>query len=237
MVNSLLEGLFPQHCCLCGLPSPGERPLCAPCAAELAPNRHACARCALPLPAGEGVPRLCGHCLQRPPAFQRVVAPWLYSDHLGHLIHLWKYRGETRLTGLLAQLWLEGPADPGEVDLLVPVPLHWRKQWRRGFNQSELLARRLLRLRPGLAAGGVATRLARRSRATRPQSGMDAEQRRRNLRGAFTSHSGCASLRLAVVDDVLTTGTTADTLAQVLLAAGASRVEIWCLARTPAPGS
>lgn len=237
LVDSLLEGLFPRHCCLCGLSSPGDRSLCACCAAELVPNRHACARCALPLPASEAGPRLCGHCLRHPPAFDRVIAPWRYSDQLGHLIQRWKYGGETGLTGLLAQLWLGAASGAGAVDLLVPVPLHWRRQWRRGFNQSELLARRLHRLQPGLAADGVDTRLARRSRPTAPQSGLDAGRRRHNLDGAFTTRRACASLRLAIIDDVLTTGTTAETLARILLAAGASRVEVWCLARTPAPGS
>jgi ComF family protein len=237
LVDSLLEGLFPRHCCLCGLAAPGEHSLCGPCAAELEPNRHACVRCALPLPPGEFGPRPCGRCLRHPPAFERVIAPWRYSDQLGHLIHRWKYGGDTGLTGLLAHLWLGAAAGAGAVDLLVPVPLHWRKQWQRGFNQSELLARRLARLRPGLAADGVDVHLARRARPTAPQSGMDAARRRQNLRGAFTTRRSCASLRLAIIDDVLTTGTTADTLARTLLAAGASRVEVWCLARTPAPGS
>lgn len=237
LVNNLLEGLFPHACCLCGLPGRRDLPLCAPCERELEANRRACRCCALPLAGEGGGPRLCGACLRRPPHFDRVIAPWQYTAGLAHLIHRWKYRGETRLTALLAHLWLTGPVFPGEVDALVPMPLHWRKQWHRGFNQAELLARQLFRARPGLAEGGINPRLARRVRPTPPQSGMDAAARQRNLRGAFTAGAGCANLRLAIVDDVLTTGATASALAETLRAAGASRVEVWCVARTPAPGS
>jgi ComF family protein len=236
VVDSFLKGLFPLHCVLCGLRSHRELPLCEVCEAELTPNRTCCQRCALPLPPAGPAPRLCGICQQQAPRFDRVVAPWLYSDHLAHLIHRWKYQGDIRLTRLLAHLWLQEAKYVGSVDLLIPVPLHWRKHWRRGFNQSELLASRLYRDRPELCTGGLDLSLVRRTRATPAQSGMDARQRHRNLRGAFTTHRSCASLRVALVDDVLTTGATADALAGALRAAGVSRIEVWCLARTPSPG-
>ncbi len=237
LVNSLLGGLFPHACCLCGLPSRRQWPLCTPCERDLTPNHSPCRCCALPLAgAGDGA-HLCGACLRRPPHFDRVVAPWQYTDPLAHLIRRWKYRGDTRLTALLAHLWLTGPGRPGEVDVVLPVPLHWRRRWRRGFNQAELLARQLLRSHPDLAVAGMKPRLARRGRSTPPQSGTAAGERKRNLRGAFTAGSGCANLRLAIVDDVLTTGSTADALAGTLRAAGASRVEVWCVARTPAPAT
>ena len=238
LVNSILEGLFPNHCAICDLRSQRTIPLCRSCEADLRPNDRRCDRCALPvLRFGSGGATLCGNCLQRAPAFDRVVAPWLYSDHLAHIIRRWKYHGDTYLTPLLAHLWLTAAGAP-EADLLVPVPLHWRKLWHRGYNQASLLADRLYRQRREIAMLGVDDRLARRRRATRAQSGLeDAASRRQNLRGAFTTRRGCASLRVAIVDDVLTTGATADTLARALRHAGASRVEVWCLARTPPPGN
>ncbi len=236
MASWLLEGLFPNDCCLCGLRSHRTLPLCRECEAELQPNRHRCPGCAIPLAAGSGEPAPCGSCQQRPPAFDAVIAPWLYSEHMAHLVHRWKYRGETRLTPLLAYLWLRETPAPAPVDLLVPVPLHWRKLWRRGFNQSDLLARQLCRLCPGIAVCGCHGRLVRRVRPTAPQSGINATERRRNLRGAFTTLDTCATLRIAIVDDVLTTGATAEAMARALRAAGASAVEVWCLARTPPPG-
>jgi len=238
VASRLLEGLFPHTCRLCRLPAAARWPLCQPCLGDLRTNDACCARCAIPLPpaAGETLPRYCGACLRAPPPFQRVVAPWLYSEELAYLIHCWKYRGERRLTALLAGLWLQRVPEPGGVDLMVPVPLHWRRLWRRGFNQSELLCHQWRRASPALAAVPVDHRLVRRRRATATQSGLTAARRAVNLRRAFTVEGACANLRIAIVDDVLTTGATAASLARALRRAGASHVEVWCLARTPAPG-
>jgi ComF family protein len=227
----LLDALLPQHCALCGLRSGHALPLCSPCAAELPPNEQACVRCALPLPGAEGT-RLCGECLAQPPPFDAVRAPWLYGEYLGYLIHRWKYAGDLTLTPLLAQLWLAAAGPPPPVDALVPVPLHWWREWRRGYNQSALLARQLARH----GTPEVEYRLVRRNRATAAQSGSDAGARARNLRGAFTVRGACDNLRLAVIDDVFTTGATAAEVARTLKRAGAAEVEVWCLARTPKPG-
>jgi ComF family protein len=165
-----------------------------------------------------------------------VIAPWLYSEYLGHLIHRWKYSGDLGMTPLLAELWRQR-AQPTPVDLLVPVPLHWWRQWRRGFNQSELLAQRLHQVCPELSTSAIDTHLLKRHRATAVQSGSNARDRAGNLRGAFTVTRPCDNLRIAVIDDVLTTGATATEIARALAKAGASHIEIWCLARTPAPGA
>jgi ComF family protein len=242
VVNSLLEGLFPSYCELCGLRSRRALPLCRPCERELQANARCCERCAIPLPeppaaiaAGEAPSAVCGRCLQCPPPFERALAPWLYCERLARLIHRWKFQGEDRLTGLLAHLWLSRAGAPAAVDLMVPVPLHWRRLWQRGFNQSELLCRALRAASPQLAEAGLDPRRVRRNRATAAQSGIPASGRRANLRGAFTACGACDNLRVAIVDDVLTTGETACELARELRRAGADRVEVWCLARTPAP--
>lgn len=246
MVNSLwaglLEGLFPNHCVLCDLRCHRAHPLCSACEDELQANTSCCDRCAIPLarhshpiPPGPVALRLCGRCQQSPPPFQRVIAPWLYCEELAHIIHRWKFHGEIRLTPLLASLWLQRAGTPEPVDLLVPVPLHWRRLWQRGFNQSELLCRQLQALDPAIAAAGLNQRAARRRRATSPQAGAGAARRASNMRGAFTVRGRYANLRVAIVDDVLTTGATASALATELRAAGADHVEVWCLARTPAP--
>jgi ComF family protein len=202
-------------------------------------NRHACERCAIPLPPrsdAQGT-RYCGHCLSNPPPFDRVVAPWLYGEYFAHLIHRWKFHREVRMTALLAALWREGSEIHSQVDLLVPVPLHWRKRWQRGFNQSELLAGQLLATCPELQSTQLARRMVKRNRATSAQAGMTAAHRANNLKGAFTAHRPCDNLRVAIVDDVLTTGATASAMAETLANAGASYIEVWCLARTPAPGN
>lgn len=241
MVNSIFEAsldlLFPQHCTLCGLRSGRGIPLCPACQEDLRPNASHCALCALPLPAlALTVDRLCGNCQRKIPPFQRTLAPWLYTEHLSHLIKRWKFSRDTRLTKVLARLWLAGVEELAAPDLIVPVPLHWRRLCLRGFNQSDLLARELRSQCPLLHQVPIATRRVRRRRATAAQSGMDASARNRNLRGAFTVNLACDKLRVAIVDDVLTTGATAAALATALNGAGARRVDVWCIARTPSPG-
>lgn len=254
----LLDALFPQHCALCGLRSHKPLPLCHACEQEMPINHSYCRRCAIPLPSGvatmSGAPititsqtasqtsthttaRVCGSCLQAPPVFDRVIAPWLYEEYFAHLIHRWKYQREQRLTPLLASLWQQHAQLNAPIDALVPVPLHWRRQWRRGFNQAELLCRELQVICPELSSCSLEHRLVRRKRATAAQSAMTARQRAGNLHNAFTVCKPCDNLRVAIVDDVLTTGATATAVASALAAAGAVYIEVWCLARTPAPGS
>lgn len=141
-----------------------------------------------------------------------------HGGHLGVLRHLAR---------LLAE---EAPAllPLGDWDALVPVPLHWSRRWRRGFNQAEVLARAVGR-RHGLS---VQRRLLRRVRATPPQHG-DAGSRRRNLRDAFAVPciERCAGSRLLLIDDVFTTGATANACAAALRSAGAAAVGVLTLAR------
>ena len=241
MVNSagvrLLEGLLPNHCALCRMRSYRHLPLCRPCESELPANTVACKQCAIPLAGANHLdaPRLCGQCLAHPPPYDRVIAPWLYGEYLARLIQRWKYQRERHLTRVLAHLWLQRAGSRRDVDLLVPVPLHWRRRWHRGFNQSELLAFHLGD-HVGVA-GGLTPDLCtvKRHQPTAPQSVMSAAQRKRNLANAFTVSRPCDNLRIAIVDDVLTTGATAAALSRALKQAGARHIEVWCLARTPTP--
>lgn len=241
--DTLLEGLFPNYCILCGLRSHRPLPLCQACEGELQANKHCCRCCAIPLaaavdrPGQTSWPLWCGNCLRDPPPFDRVIAPWLYCEQLAFLLHRWKYQGDRRLTPMLAAMWLRQAGPIAAVDAIIPVPLHWRRLWRRGFNQSELLARQLHSLDFLFTPAELHHRSVRRSRATTAQSSIGARKRAANLRGAFTVHRPYANLRVAIVDDVLTTGATAAALARALRSAGASRVDVWCLARTPAPGT
>ena len=247
MVNSFVSRTFdavlPNHCVLCGLRSFRALPLCIGCEGDLPANGHACRGCALPLPQTpqalatlrlKPAMPLCGQCQIQLPLSSAVVAPWLYDEHLAYLIQRWKFHSDQWLSRLLANLWLSAAEPPTPVDLLVPVPLHWRRRWQRGFNQAELLCRQILRARPEL--GRLDSGLVRRVRASPPQSGATARERRGNLLGAFTVRRACDNLRIAIVDDVYTTGATANALVSTLQAAGANDVQVWCLARTPAPG-
>lgn len=238
IVQASLELVFPTHCVLCELRSDCELPLCTACQVELQANDNCCSRCAIPIPAArvDTPARQCGNCLRQAPPFDRVIAPWIYNEHMAHLISRWKFAGETRLTPLLASLWMQRTVSRDTPDLLIPIPLHWRRLWRRGFNQSELLCRELRSRNSLLTAARIAPDMVRRKHATAAQSGMNARERIRNLRGAFTVNRACDNLRIAIVDDVLTTGATAAALARVLKTAGARHIEVWCIARTPSPG-
>ena len=241
MVNNaavrLLEGLLPNHCALCRMRSYRHLPLCRACESELPANTVACEQCAIPLTLAShsDAARFCGQCLSHPPPYDQVIAPWLYGEYLARLIQRWKYQRERHLTRVLAHLWLQRAGSRTDIDLLVPVPLHWRRRWHRGFNQSELLA---AHLGDHVGASGGLTpdlRTVKRHRATAPQSAMSATERKRNLANAFTVSRPCDNLRVAIVDDIFTTGAPAAALSRVLKQAGARRIEVWCLARTPTP--
>lgn len=227
---------FPRPACLlCGGPGDGgELPLCSGCDADLPWLGGRCPRCALPLPT-HGLD--CGGCLRKPPAFAHTEAPWRYGFPVDSLVTAFKHHGDRpmgRLLGsLLARHLRQAYADGLErPELLVAVPLAARRQRQRGFNQAQLLARWLARDLHLACAEPL-----RRIVDTPPQQGLDAAARRRNLRQAFSVEPGAAlrGRHLALVDDVLTTGATADSLARLLLRAGARRVDVYCLARTPKP--
>jgi ComF family protein len=117
-------------------------------------------------------------------------------------------------------------------DILLPTPLYWQRQLGRGFNQSHDLLEALCQLQPALRRKPLA-RLKRR-RATAPQAGASRRERLRNLQGAFAVRGDVSNQRITLIDDVCTTGATANAIAKTLLDAGAAEVHLWCFARTPA---
>lgn len=233
--SALLETVFPQYCLLCRLRSFSALPLCAECFAQLQGNDHSCERCALPL--ATTAAGLCSECSAQPPAFDSVIAPLVYEPHIALLISRWKFQRERRLTRLLALLWQAWVIPPTDRDLLLPVPLHWRRLLWRGFNQAALLGLAVREREPQLASLPLRTGILQRRRATPAQARLNAQQRSANLQTAFQVCGNVRGLRVAVVDDVMTTGATAEAIARALKAAGAADVQLWCLARTPAPGS
>lgn len=211
-----LGGLvLPPRCVLCG--SRGQPPcldLCLGCQASL---RAA----AEPTRVDRGVLRRC-------------FAPYAYAAPLDHLVQALKYRGQLATGRVLGTLLADRIAGVGlhrEVDLIVPVPLHAARHAERGFNQSCEIARQLgRRLRVP-----VDERLASRRRPTPPQVGLPLAERQRNLAGAFCARA-VPGLRVAIVDDVTTTGATLRELAGALLGAGAAAVDAWCVAHADRHG-
>jgi ComF family protein len=230
----LFDRLLPRHCVLCGLPSGAAR-LCAPCHADLPRPGVCCQTCALPLPYPGG--DRCGRCLHNPPPWDRAVAALMYRFPADRLVCRFKFNRDLCAGALLGSELVDAVCRSGHdlPDAIVPVPLHRSRHFSRTFNQAELLALQL----GGALALPVHGRLLRRRRRTRAQSGLDAAARRRNVRGAFGPApadgrlpAGC---RLALVDDVLTTGMTLAECSRALRRAGAGQVSVWVAARAPDP--
>ncbi|MEJ2508110.1 MAG: ComF family protein [Gammaproteobacteria bacterium] len=232
---------LPARCVLCGAPGSDGRDLCAGCAADL-PRLNpvlgqACSRCAAPLPpSSPGA--VCGRCLRRPPPHEATVAAFRYEPPLSRLItelkfhqrlHLARLLGEELAEAVAAALALRADEAP---QVIVPVPLHRARLRERGYNQALELARPVAaRLDIPLAPS-----LCERVRATSAQTDLPAGRRRANVRGAFRANDCSGIDRVALVDDVLTTGHTVAELARVLKRAGVRRVEVWGCARAAAPG-
>ncbi|HUO82138.1 MAG TPA: ComF family protein [Gammaproteobacteria bacterium] len=218
--------LCPPTCVLCGAGAE-RRDLCAGCERDLPRPDRACPRCALPLP-GTGESH-CGRCQQRPPPFARALCAFDYAFPVDRLLQALKFRGALVNGRLLGELLAEHVArfSPVLPAIIVPMPLHRSRLGERGFNQAFEIARPLARRfgRP------LETRRVTRVRATLEQTGLDARARRANLRGAFSALPGGWPAHVAVVDDVMTTGSTACELTRSLRRAGVRRVEVWCVAR------
>jgi ComF family protein len=221
---------------LCAEPAEENIPICMACETELPWLGDHCQTCALPLP-GTGL--TCGQCLKQPPAFERVAAPWSYSFPLDTLITRFKHSAKWPFGRLFADLLAQYlqhrfDEDLNRPDALVPVPLATKRLRQRGFNQAAMLARWLSH---ALNISCDESLLAR-IQDTSAQQDLNAEARKKNLRNAFALTPGAQikGRHLALVDDVLTTGATAQALARLLMDAGAARVDVYCLARTPKPG-
>lgn len=223
--------LLPPTCLLCGADGALGYDLCAGCAADLPYNRMACSGCATPL-AENSAAGLCAECQAQPRSFDRTFAPFRYQPPVNFLIRGLKFEGRLSHARLLGELFAAALAERTEPlpDCIIPVPLHPRRLRERGFNQALELARAAAR-RFGipLLADGL-----RRVRYTTPQTRLDAQRRQTNPLGAFTVGQWETGARVALIDDVMTTGSTVGECARVLRAGGAIEVEVWALGRTGA---
>lgn len=221
----LAQAVMPARCLLCDEPGSGGLQLCDPCHLGLPWLRASCPRCALPLPAAAGA---CGACLAAPPPAGRRHAALVYRAPVDQLLLRFKFHGDLAAGSLLAMLMAQAMAGAERPQALVPMPLHRSRLRQRGYDQALELARPLARaLQLPLQAGLLA-----RVRATAPQSRLDAPHRQGNVRQAFAARP--TTLRhVALVDDVMTTGATADAAASALQRAGVARVDVWVCARVP----
>lgn len=228
-MRDLLALLLPRICVLCGDWAAEPFNLCPGCVRDLPGIGDACRRCALPLPSSGA--DVCARCTSAPPPFRRALAAFRYADPLDSLIQQLKYRGDITIAPTLGRMLAQRVTEEeaGGPECLLPVPLHPRRLRARGFNQSLEIARAT-----GAVAGiPVKRHWVRRARDTPVQSrAQGIRARRLNVRGAFTASRRLARFRrVAIIDDVVTTGATAAELARVILAQGVESVDLWCVAR------
>ncbi len=222
--HGLAHWLFPPRCILCGGRGSRDLDLCEGCCADLPRLERHCLRCALPLVSGD----ICARCLRHPPAFHSTTALFHYAFPIRELIIALKFHGQLHLAPTLGRLMaraLENRSDlPG---CIIPVPLHPKRLRERGYNQALELARPIARTL-GIP---LEHRACIRTRPTQAQSGLPERRRRINVAGAFRLIAPLKADHVALVDDVMTTGSTVQALASELRRGGVERVEVWSLSR------
>lgn len=227
-LNIIQNWCFPSTCLLCDLPAQAHIQLCTECYKDLNLLDNYCRHCAIPLAAPTDH-EICGQCLKKRPYFDRSISLFSYQPPVSQLIQSLKFSHQLSIASALGQLLAEKilADSPSLPDLLIPVPLHRKRQRQRGFNQSMEIARTLAKI----LNIPVKPMICSRVRATTSQSLLKAEQRPKNVRHAFQVHHNLEGKYVAVVDDVVTTGSTVNELSRVLKRHGARQVDIWSIAR------
>ncbi len=234
LFDTLTYRLLPGACLLCGLSAKHDIDLCNSCERSLPRLGLHCDICANPL----NTPGICGRCQTKRPAFNTVQTSLLYQYPVDLLLQRFKFGGQLAAGKVLSQLLakhIEEQVDDKKAtlpELLIPVPLHWKKRFTRGFNQSEIITRELSRQLNIKYCRGAVKRVIN----TTPQHNLSRKERQRIPYNTFAPGRASSMLqgaRIALVDDVLTTGSTAQALSRCLMKEGAKSVEIWLLARTP----
>ena len=201
--------------------------ICSNCYVRLPFLKSSCSVCAMPISSSQ---QICGQCLQKSPTFDKTIAAFHYEPPISDFILSIKYSAGFDCLPLLTNSLQQSIVESYEADkfpeLMIPVPLNRARLVKRGFNQATEVAKFLSRK----LTIPLASELAFRSKTTVPQADLSAVERTRNLKNAF-SIKGVAPSHCAVIDDVMTTGSTVDSLSKALKKAGATRVDVWCLAR------
>ncbi len=235
--RALAQTVLPPICLACRKPAGASGGLCPECwqgAGFI--ERPYCERLGTPFSYDSGGPLISPAAFADPPAFDRARAAMRFSDVARDLVHLLKYGDRLDLVKPFAK-WMTRVGDEllVEADALVPVPLHWTRLFQRRFNQSAELARAISQSVKRPVIDDVLLRV----RATSPQVGLAREARAKNVHGAFSIEKAAGAnvkgKRIVLIDDVLTTGATANACARVLRRAGAARIDVLTLARVVNP--
>ena len=233
-LKHLIELVLPAQCLLCRLPS-NNKLICKHCQKVLNQDRECCQSCGLPLPKTEA---FCGDCLKHPHLFTQLHALADYQKPYPALIKKFKYAKKLIHGELLAALLIKSVTKDisfqqrSKIDYLLPVPLHQKKLQQRGFNQAQLIAQQIAKQ----LHIPVLLEALKRHKHTTAQEGLSLQKRKANLKNAFAISSDqeakLSGTYIVIIDDVVTTGATVNSLCQVLLQAGVKRIDVWCICRT-----
>jgi ComF family protein len=230
LIHRVQTWVLPHLCCLCGEETETEQDLCGVCKTRLPWVEHRCYRCGLLM---EDVRLInCQNCEEYPPAFDRLCTLFSYDPPVTKLITGLKFSKQLAYGRILGDLlaeavlkeWYQNSTLP---DAVIPMPLHPKRLKKRGYNQAlELLWPILKRSNIQLLAQSV-----ERKRITKPQSGLNREQRRHNMHRAFRLKNPLNVSHVAVIDDVVTTASTMNALCATLRDAGVQELDVWCICR------
>ena len=226
--RALEFAVMPRCCVFCGSGRRhDESSICPGCVNDLPWIREQCRGCARPLVTTPGPGIVCAGCQDRPPPFEAAAAPLAFEFPVDAAIRMFKFHRKLHYADAFGDILCGSLAElPGDIDALLPVPLHWLRHGVRGFNQAAEICRPLQK-----SSGLPLVRNVSRRRRTPYQSGLGARERRRNLAGAFEVQGDIRADHVLVVDDVITTGETCAQLARELLAHGAQKVSVLAVAR------
>lgn len=237
-IYEALNLIFPRFCLVCKSKlkdkDSHDLPMCSTCIRKIEPNLPPyCMKCGRSLPGRYDANIICAPCNNSHYYFSSARSPYIYEGVMGECIQSLKYRAMLQIMGLFERLLLKSLANSSlctAKDIITPVPLHKTRLRERGFNQAELLASLIKQINHIK----IHTGLLKRIKPTRPQTKLTRPQRTDNIKGAFEVilPSAVKEKDILLIDDVFTTGSTANECARVLIEAGAKRVDVWTLART-----
>lgn len=229
------EACLPSQCLLCHLPS-NQLLICDFCYREILTERACCLHCGCGLSHSQP---FCGECLKHHFDFQALHAVASYQAPFPELIKKLKYNNQLLYADLLGLLLANSVQQRynqqylQQIDYLIPVPLHITKHRKRGFNQAQLIANALIKTIP---IPMLNKSLIQRNKSTHAQEGLTRIQRTKNLNNAFSvtdeGNKHLPGKHIVLLDDVVTTGATINSLCQCLLAAGVESIDVWCICRT-----